>query len=131
AHPEAELVFTPELGGERAKLLHIAGDPLRGIAPEEMDVGVLGGDFGCLAGPAAEIEFRIRLLIDRCRQLGALERIVFAVMGDRLAIRGPELLEDLDLFVHYLIALILAELDPLGDDLAFALAGYEIDRDPA
>ncbi len=109
---------------------HVVGDLLDSIAPEQVDVGMLGRDFPCLARSAAEIELGVGLL-ERFRcELGFLQRVVLAgVIGGPF--RGPQRLQDRDLFLHDLVAFFLGPAHALGDVLDLALAGDEIDRDAA
>src|SRR3546814_16372048 len=95
-----------------------------------MDVGVLRRDLPGLAGAAAEIEARVRALKRRRCDERATQRVEAALEVHR-ARRRPERLQDRDLLVHQVVALLLAPADALGGGLGFALPGDQVDRDAA
>ena len=128
AHAEADLLLAAVLRRHRADLGHVGADALVGVAPEEMDVGMLGRNLPGLLRPAAEIEFGIGLLQRIGPDLRALQLIELAVEMERPA-RGPQRLQDRDLLLHDLVALFLAPLDPFGRVLRLALAGDQVDAD--
>src|SRR3546814_4564007 len=81
-----------------------------------MDVGVLRRDLPGLAGAAAEIEARVRALKRRRCDARATQRVEAALEVHRARHR-PERLQDRDLLVHQVVALLLAPADALGGGL--------------
>src|SRR5688572_2449932 len=88
-HAETQLVLAAVLCRHLAQHLHVVGNLGNGIAPEKMDVGMLGGELPRLARAAAEIELGIRLLEGLWRELGLLQGVVFSGVVGR-ALRCPK-----------------------------------------
>src|SRR6185312_5479257 len=98
AYAEADLVLAPVLGRHLADHRHVVANAIVGVAPEQMDVGVLGRDLPRLLTAAAEIERRMRLLERPRPDLRALELVELAVEGHRRL--GPQELQQRDLLLH-------------------------------
>ena len=107
AHAKADVLLATVPRGHALNLCHVGADALVGVAPEEMDIGMLGRDLPGLPGAATEIEFRERRLQRVRPDLRAFELIELAIESERAA-RRPQRLQDRDFLVHDLVALLLA-----------------------
>ena len=127
AHAEADVVLAAVRRGHGADLGHVGADALVGVAPEQVNVGMLGRDLPGLPAAAAEIESRMRLLQRMRPDLRLVELVELAVMGD--GVLRPQLLEERHLLFHDFVALFLAPLDAFGGVLRLALARDQVDAD--
>src|ERR1041384_8225918 len=92
-HAEADVVFAAMRARHRRDLGDVRGDLFRQVAPEQMHVGMPGGQFPGLARAAAEIEFWKRLLVRTRPDMRAGQLVKSSLEGDRSA-RGPQRFQD-------------------------------------
>ena len=125
-HAEADVVGAAVLSGKCAHFCNVSFHALNRIPPEEMHVGMPGGEFRGLLRTATEIKAWIWFLISLSADLGLFQLVKFAIIIDTFG-RLPQGLADLDLFLHRRIALLLSEAGTLSLILYFVLTGDEID----
>ncbi len=100
------------------------------LAPQGVGVGVLAADPVGGGRGAAEVEPDPRTLRGADLGVEVLDLVVAALVGKRL-LRGPGLLEDVQVLVGAVVALVLGQVVPVAALLGVAAAGDDVHRDPA
>ena len=102
----------------------------QGLAPEGEGVGVLAADPVGGSRGAAEVQPDPRTLGGADLGVEVLDLVVPALVGERL-LGGPGLLEDVQVLVGAVVALVLGQVVAVAALLGVAAAGDDVHRDPA
>ena len=100
-----------------------------GLAPDHVGLGVLRADLDRGIGGAAEEDRDVRLLPGADVGVGALEAVVGAVVVDG-RVRGPDLLQDLQVLVGAAVPLVVGEVVAVLRLVDVAAAGDDVECQP-
>ena len=113
-----------------AHALDVSARRVERLAPERVDVGVLGRDGDRRVGRPAEVDRQVGLLRGPHRRGGALEAVELAAVVDR-AVGGPDRAQHLEVLVGAAVARVVVEVVAVASLIGVAAARDHVHREPA